>query len=196
VRATRSLLDATAMMIQGEADDIAFEVDPDVSLERCLAMAAAKTGALLGCAAAIGAVLAGAPDDQVRALDEFGRELGLAFQAVDDLLGIWGSPEVTGKPVWSDLRQSKKTIPVSAAFANANGRADELRALLHASKSSEQDARAASELIVECGGRAFTEHAASTHLEAALAALDRAHPEPVAAEELRALAEFVVAREQ
>jgi geranylgeranyl diphosphate synthase type I len=196
VPAARRLLDATATMIEGEADDIAFEADPEVSLERCLAMAAAKTGALLGCAASIGAELAGAPAEQIAALEEFGLELGLSFQAVDDLLGIWGAPEVTGKPVWSDLRQSKKTIPVSAAVANANGRADELRALLARSVTSEQDARAASELIVECGGRDFTEREAKRHLDLALAALERAGAEPSAAEELRALAEFVVARDR
>jgi geranylgeranyl diphosphate synthase type I len=196
VDAARVLLDATATMIEGEADDIAFESDPDVSLERCLRMASAKTGALLGCAAAIGAVLAGAPDTQVAALTEFGLHLGLAFQAVDDLLGIWGEPEITGKPVWSDLRQSKKTIPVTAAIAKAAGHADELRRLLAASADSEHDARRAAELVERCGGRRFTEDTANEHLTAALTALERADPEPDAAGELVELARFVVARDR
>ena len=72
-------------------------------------MSAAKTGALLGCAASIGAILAGAPDATVGALRDYGRYLGLAFQAVDDLLGIWGDPGQTGKPAGSDLRQRKKS---------------------------------------------------------------------------------------
>ena len=196
VAATRALLEATSTMIEGEADDIAFEIDPDVTLERCLAAASAKTGALLGCAASIGAVLAGAPDRQVRALTEYGLHLGLAFQAVDDLLGIWGEPAITGKPVWSDLRQSKKSIPVTAAFANANGQADELRALLAGSRTSERDARAAAELIDQCGARDYTEQTARAHLEEALTALDRAHATPSAREELTALAEFIVARDR
>lgn len=196
IDAARVLLDATATMIEGEADDIAFETDPDVSLDRCLQMAAAKTGALLGCAAALGAVLAGAPESQVGALSEFGEHLGLAFQAVDDLLGIWGEPEVTGKPVWSDLRQAKKTIPVTAAIARAGSAAGELRALLAASAESEHDARRAADLIERCGGRQFTEETANTHLAAALAALDRAEPQPDAAGELRELAQFVVARDR
>jgi geranylgeranyl diphosphate synthase type I len=193
--ATRVLLEATATMIEGEADDIAFEIDPDVTLERCLAAAQAKTGALLGCAASIGAILAGAPDEQVAALTEYGAHLGLAFQAVDDLLGIWGEPAVTGKPVWSDLRQSKKSIPVTAAFAQANGQADELRVLLAGSRTSERDARKAAELIERCGARAFTEQTARTHLDAALAALDRARPQSPAGDELVSLAEFIVARD-
>ncbi|MCU1488921.1 MAG: polyprenyl synthetase family protein, partial [Acidimicrobiaceae bacterium] len=100
-RAARVMADATAAMIAGQALDMAFESVPSVDVEGCLAMEAGKTGALLGCAAAIGAVLAGASDEVVRALDCFGMELGLAFQAVDDLLGIWGDPATTGKPAWS-----------------------------------------------------------------------------------------------
>ena len=48
---------------------------------------------------------------------EYGDHLGLAFQLVDDLLGIWGDPAVTGKPIWSDLRQRKKSLPVASALA-------------------------------------------------------------------------------
>ena len=104
-------------MIAGQADDIAFEKRRDVSVEQCMAMSAAKTGALLGCAASIGAILAGAPDATVGALRDYGRHLGLAFQAVDDLLGIWGDPARTGKPAGSDLRQRKKSMPVVSALA-------------------------------------------------------------------------------
>lgn len=53
-------------------------------------MATAKTGALLGCACALGALYAGAGPDEVDAMDAFGREAGLAFQLIDDLIGIWG----------------------------------------------------------------------------------------------------------
>ena len=55
---------------------------------------------------------------------EYGYHLGLAFQAVDDLLGIWGDPAATGKQTWSDLRQRKKSLPVVAALA-AGGPASE-----------------------------------------------------------------------
>ena len=114
-------------MIAGQADDIAFETRRDVTVEQCMAMSAAKTGALLGCAASIGAILAGAPDATVGALRDYGRYLGLAFQAVDDLLGIWGDPAQTGKPAGSDLRQRKKSMPVVSALAAGGPEADELR---------------------------------------------------------------------
>ena len=84
-------------------------------------MSNAKTGALLGCAAAIGAILSGADRARIGHLNDYGLHLGLAFQAVDDILGIWGQTATTGKPVWSDLRQQKKTLPITAALANADG---------------------------------------------------------------------------
>src|SRR6201998_4289062 len=117
-------------MIAGQADDIAFEKRRNVTVEQCTAMSAAKTVALLGCAASIGAILAGAPAATVGALRDYGRHLGLAFQAVDDLLGIWGDPARTGKPAGSDLRQRKKSMPVVAALAAGGPESDELRELI------------------------------------------------------------------
>ncbi len=128
--ASAALADATAAMIAGQADDIAFESRRDVTVEQCMAMSAAKTGALLGCAASVGAILAGAPDATVGALRDYGRYLGLAFQAVDDLLGIWGDPGQTGKPAGSDLRQRKKSMPVVSALAAGGPESDELRDLI------------------------------------------------------------------
>ena len=75
-------------------------------------MSAHKTGALLACAGALGATLGEGTPRQVEALRAFGRHLGIAFQAVDDVLGIWGDPAVTGKPAAGDLRQHKKTLPI------------------------------------------------------------------------------------
>ncbi len=117
LRAVQLLGEATALMIGGQADDMAFERRFAVSVEECLKMEEGKTGALLSCASAIGAVLVGAGDDVVKALGLFGQRLGLAFQAVDDVLGIWGEPAKTGKPVGSDLLTHKKSLPVAIALA-------------------------------------------------------------------------------
>ena len=103
VRAAVRLAEANQAMIAGQASDMAFETRPAVTVAECLAMEEGKTGALISCAAAIGAHLAGAPAATVTALEAFGAHLGTAFQAVDDLLGIWGEPAVTGKPVGTGL---------------------------------------------------------------------------------------------
>jgi geranylgeranyl diphosphate synthase type I len=129
--AAAALGEATAEMIAGQADDLAFEKRRSVSVEECMAMSTAKTGALLGCAASIGAILGDAPLATVRALRDFGRHLGVAFQAVDDLLGIWGDPETTGKPAGNDIRQRKKSMPIVAALAAGDEGARELESLLY-----------------------------------------------------------------
>ncbi len=128
--AAAALGSATAEMIAGQADDLAFERRRSVSVEECMAMSTAKTGALLGSAASIGAILAGAAPATVAALRDFGRHLGVAFQAVDDLLGIWGDPATTGKPSGNDIRQRKKSMPIVAALGAGDDEARELESIL------------------------------------------------------------------
>lgn len=92
-RASTRLANCVIELCAGQQADCSFEErGPDeVSLDECLAMATAKTGALLGCACALGALYAGVEERAVGAMDGFGREAGLAFQLIDDLIGIWGT---------------------------------------------------------------------------------------------------------
>jgi geranylgeranyl diphosphate synthase type I len=189
------LAEATAAMIAGQADDLRFEGCLDVSVDDYLAMAGRKTGALLGCATAIGAVLGGAPRSTIDALDAFGRHLGLAFQAVDDLLGIWGDPQSTGKPVGSDLRQRKASLPIVAALA-AGGRAGNELARILANGSLDDCAVArATELVSDNGGRERTEREAIAQFDFALDTLAAAALVAGPRVELTELAHFVVQRE-
>ncbi|HXZ62789.1 MAG TPA: polyprenyl synthetase family protein [Acidimicrobiales bacterium] len=194
-RAALELARATQAMIAGQADDMAYEPRAVVGLEECLAMEERKTGALLSCAVALGAILAGASDATVQALREYGRHLGIAFQAVDDLLGIWGDPAVTGKPVGSDLRQHKKTLPIVIAVAAADGLAGEFVALLRG-RLSEREVATAAQFVEGYGGRDATMRMAEEHLAAALGALDAAPLEAGAAAELADVAMFVVGRDR
>lgn len=194
-QAAMALVQGTQSMIAGQALDMAFEARLDVSVDECLEMELGKTGALLACAAGIGARLADGPDSLVEGLATFGRHLGLAFQAVDDLLGIWGRPEVTGKPAWSDLRERKKSLPVVLALAGRGPGAHELRTLFTNGRLEERDVARAADLVEACGGRDGTEQAAERHLEAALDALASAQPARGAEAELVELARFVTRRE-
>lgn len=195
VRAADALAGAVSLMIAGQAEDLEFESRLDVSVEECLEMSAHKTGALLSCASSIGAILAGGPEDAVAALAGFGLHLGLAFQAVDDVLGIWGRPEVTGKPAWSDLRQHKKSLPVVAALRSPDPRRDRLAALLSNGHLEEAEVAGAAGLVEACGGRTLAVEEAERQLALAVSALDRA---PILAEaraQLTEIAAFVTARE-
>lgn len=201
--AAAALSAATAEMIAGQADDLAFEKRQVVSVEECMAMSTAKTGALLGCAASIGAILAGAPPATVGALRDFGRHLGVAFQAVDDLLGIWGDPATTGKPAGNDIRQRKKSMPIVAALGAGDDEAKELEALLcgPAPADDEPDVLSAEAvtratwLVEACGGREWTATRAKAHLDAALGALEGARLSAVPRRALADLAVYVVERE-
>lgn len=195
VRATALLADSTQAMIAGQSEDMAFENRSSVTVAECLAMEAGKTAALLSCAASLGAVLAGAAESVVVTLGDFGRHLGLAFQAVDDVLGIWGESAATGKPVGSDLLSHKKTLPIALALAHGGPIRDELVAILDGPLSPAEVARA-SAWLEEQGARQEAMDMAAGHLDAALGALGQVSLAPGPAAELAQIARYVVARDQ
>lgn len=94
---------------EGQELDMAFERQNAVSTEQYMAMIRRKTAVLLACALQVGAIVAGAPEDQQRAIARFGEQLGLAFQLRDDHIDAFGDPNVTGKQRGGDLRAAKKT---------------------------------------------------------------------------------------
>lgn len=201
-RSMRILAAAVQELVRGQAEDLAFERREEVSLDECRRMAEGKTGALMGCAAALGAVAADGSLEQVRQLRGFGEHLGLAFQFVDDLLGIWGDPAATGKPVYSDLKSRKKTLPVVATLCGSTkqgGSAEPGRALaaLYAGERplSEADLRRAAALIDEAGARDWSQASADDLLRRALGHLRAARPEPRAAAELATLAGLLTRRD-
>ncbi len=199
VRAAKNLAEAVSAMNAGQSMDMAFEEKSSVTLEECLAMERGKTGALLTYASSVGAILAGADDAVVDGLAEYGAHLGVAFQAVDDLLGIWGDPERTGKPAGADLRERKKSVPVVIALNSGTSAADELAELYARAELDAADVSAATALVEAGGGRDETQALARTHYDLAVKALDSvATREDVAAEaveEMRSLAEFIVGRD-
>ncbi|MFG2980645.1 family 2 encapsulin nanocompartment cargo protein polyprenyl transferase [Streptomyces sp. NPDC048258] len=177
----------------GQQADCAFEQRPYVSLDECLTMATAKTGALLGCACALGALYAGAGPEEVDAMDAFGREAGLAFQLIDDLIGIWGDPGHTGKPAGADLLARKKSLPVVAALTSGTAAGEELAAL-YAGPMTGGDVHRAAEAVDRAGGRDWAQAHAADRMGRAVQQLSRAVPDLAAAGGLLALAEFVTRR--
>ncbi len=182
----------------GQQADTAMEkLGPDeVTLDDCLVMAEAKTGALIGCACAVGALYAGADEEDVAALDAFGRAAGLAFQLIDDVIGIWGDPSRTGKPAGADLIARKKSLPVVAALGSGTTAADEL-AELYGVPYGEGDAGELERTVLaveRAGGRDWAQVQAADRMARAMHELSRAIPDPEAAGGLLALAEFVTRR--
>jgi geranylgeranyl diphosphate synthase type I len=116
LEAVRLLTEACLTMIEGQYLDIVYEERLDISVEDYLDMVGRKTGALLRCSCELGALLASDDRPVIQHLARFGYYLGLAFQVKDDILGIWGQ-SVTGKPVASDIRRRKKSLPVVYALS-------------------------------------------------------------------------------
>ncbi|MDT3395865.1 polyprenyl synthetase family protein [Streptomyces sp. B1866] len=204
-RAARRLTTATRKLIDGQAQDISYEHRERVTVEECLEMEGNKTGALLACAASIGAVLGGADDATADTLERYGYHLGLAFQAVDDALGIWGDPVATGKQAWSDLRQRKKSLPVVAALAAGGAASDQLARLLadDAGKTEaefadfdEEEFATRAALIEKAGGRDWTSQEARRQYATAVAALQEVDMPSDVRDRFVALADFVVVRER
>ncbi|MGW0941574.1 family 2 encapsulin nanocompartment cargo protein polyprenyl transferase [Streptomyces sp. NPDC002623] len=179
----------------GQQADTAMERrgPAEITLDEVLAMAEAKTGALLGCACAVGALYAGAAEEDVDALDAFGREAGLAFQLIDDVIGIWGDPRHTGKPAGADLAARKKSLPVVAALTSGTPAAGEL-AELYAAPYEPADLDRTTLAVERAGGREWAQEQAADRMSRAMHELARAIPDPESAGGLLSLAEFVTRR--
>ena len=193
--AAADLARANAAMIAGQSLDMTLHSHLEVSVDDCWRMISLKTGALLAHASAVGAILAGAPTAIVDALRRFGEELGRGFQAADDLLGIWGRPEVTGKPAGGDLRERKRSLPVTVALNSGSAAAAELADLYRREHLDDEAVARATALIEEAGGRSAATSAARLCIERAAEAVASVDVSPTAAAELQDLAAFIVDRE-
>ncbi len=122
----RLLCDVTLRMIEGELYQLTKNGDPDITEDEHFEIIRRKTAYLFGGCTQIGGLLAGLPPEQVRALGEYGFNLGIAFQLVDDILDLTGDTKALGKPVASDLREGKITLPLIYLLQHADGQGREL----------------------------------------------------------------------
>ncbi len=119
------LLDAfnrmTIEIVRGQVLDLEFEGRANVTPSDYLAMIGGKTAAIVRYAAWAGAIVGGASEATAQGLGEFGEALGLGFQLRDDVLGIWGSDDETGKDQTDDIRRRKKSLPILMLLDRVQG---------------------------------------------------------------------------
>ncbi len=179
---------ATLRLAEGQHRDMALQDErvANVSVEDYLGMIEGKTATLIGAAAAIGARAAGADAHRVDAAARFGRELGMAFQMQDDILGIWGDERVTGKSAVSDITSRKKTLPILLALAHSapTDRA-RLDALYAQHSNGDGDTGEILALLDRANARGLTRDYLRRYREAALHALTTAHLDDAALAPLR-----------
>ncbi len=120
-----TLIDLTQQMVEGELLQIE-KLGELISLDEHFDLIFRKTACLFSVSMRIGAMLAGATAEQEENLAQYGRDLGMAFQIVDDVLDLTASENVIGKPVASDLREGKVTMAVIHALARCTSREREM----------------------------------------------------------------------
>jgi geranylgeranyl diphosphate synthase type I len=178
-------------LTQGQHLDISYEGEKALPLEAYWPMVGGKTAALLSACTEIGAIIADTDADTRDAYLRFGWNLGLAFQALDDILGIWGDAAKIGKSNASDLVAGKKSLPVLYGIAQ-NG--DFAQRWLGEPIQVEEVPALAAQLEAE-GARAYTQYEASKLTNAALEALENAQPQGEAGVALMELANKLLQRE-
>ncbi len=152
----------------------------------------AKTAALLVCATAGAGILAGAPEEQLDALNDYGYNLGMAFQIVDDVLDISGDEALLGKPVGSDLLQGLATLPVLWYLENHPADNAVSAALTGGARDPQTIARAV-QAIRQSGAVEAALAEARTFAQRSRQALEKL-PAGIPRQSLHALAEYVVQR--
>ena len=136
-----------ALLCVGQATETQHLFDIGQEIDRYLFTIEAKTAALFACSCRVGALSAELPDEHINRFGEFGKNFGMAFQLIDDVLDLIGDPDRLGKPVGTDMRSGVLTMPVLLELAQASG--GDLRALLH--RRQDADLAQASRLIVNSG---------------------------------------------
>jgi geranylgeranyl diphosphate synthase type I len=184
------LYDETCVALcEGQYIDMsAADADEPMSVELYFDMIGRKTAALIAASIEAGALLATDDEDVIARYRRFGWALGLAFQLNDDVLGIWGLEQKTGKEP-TDIARHKKTLPVLYAFQHAcpEDRA-RLGSLYGTGEPSEAEVHEIVSILERSGGREFTRSEARRYRDEALAELDGLEVvEPAAREKLRGI---------
>ncbi len=192
MRVMKILADTTNTIAEGEVMQLLNCHDPDTTEERYMDVIYCKTAKLFEAAAQLGAVLAGRPEPEERALAGYGRRLGIAFQLIDDMLDYSASNEELGKNIGDDLAEGKPTLPL--IYAIRHGNAEEVAVIREViARGGRESIEVVTKTIESTGALAYTANLAKREAALALEALDLLPASPYK-EALVGLAEFSVSR--
>jgi geranylgeranyl diphosphate synthase, type I len=184
---------ACIQLTLGQHLDLWYENKANLSISQYWQMIEGKTAALLGCAAELGSLISDTSPECQKLYWKFGYKLGMAFQVVDDWLGIWGNEQLTGKSIESDLTSGKKTLPILYAIENS----ERFRQRWQNSPISREETPLIARWMEEDGAQRYTEEIAQQLTHEAIQALEKANPTHLGAKlALLELAEQLTYRKQ
>ena len=184
---TRDVLDTTFALFRGEMKELEDRHRLTVTEAAYLEAVSGKQASLTSCACTVGARLGGLQDGGVKALGQYGYELGMAGQIIDDIMDLTSDEGFLGKPVGSDLRAGIYTLPVIFALRDSSELADLLRAGV-----DDYTLASAVELVVTSGALEQARSAAGDHVRLATAALRRVPLNGVVVDVLCAFADEIL----
>lgn len=181
-------------LCEGQYLDMDFQSRSDVSVDEYIAMVSGKTAALIEASVAIGAMVATEDREAIGRFRTFGRKIGIGFQIRDDILGIWGDPNSTGKSAKNDIRNKKKSMPVLYAMEKSKHRA-ELKRIYSKESLTDADIARVFDILTEAGALEYTQKEAQRYKDDAMSQFDglKLHKAPM--EKLRAIGRFLVERD-
>ena len=165
--ATQVVTQGCRLVTEGQHLDIAFETADQVGVAAYLDMIARKSAALISVAFELGAIFAGNDPTTREACRDYGREVGIVFQIRDDMLGIWGDPAITGKPVGADIQKRKKTLPIIHALETAHGPDRTRLGAMLSNHDEPPDIEATRAILERAGSHSFTDARILEHAERA-----------------------------
>ena len=185
---------ASSVIAEGEVMQLRSSNNLSTTEEDYLAVVTAKTAALFAASAEAGAQVAGAPSALVAAFHDYGRNLGIAFQLVDDALDYSGREKQMGKSVGDDFREAKVTLPVIVACQRADEEARRFwRRVIETGRQEDGDLETAIAYVESTGAIHETGARARTYAEKAIRAIAKL-PAPEIRDALIDVAEFCVQR--
>jgi geranylgeranyl diphosphate synthase type I len=190
----RDISEATITICEGQTLDMTFEKRETVSEDEYFEMIKAKTAALFEVSARCGGIIGGAKKSQVKNLGKFGYYAGLAFQLIDDVLGLTADEKILGKPVGSDIREGKRTlITVHALKQASETQRKKILETLGDRSASPERIRNTIDLVSSLGSISYAEEKAREYIKKSKNALTE-FPPTKDKEDLINLAELIIAR--
>ena len=192
----QQLIDESSLrLIEGQYLDISYESRLDIGVNDYMEMIEKKTATLIASSLEIGALLGTDDESVIIGLRDIGRNLGLAFQVRDDILGIWGDEVKTGKPLGGDIRRRKKTLPIVYALENGNdGLRRELVNVYQNGAFNDDGVAVVLSILDAVGAQRQTQRVVEKYCNEALAGIKKLELVPSRKQDLEELIYFLVKR--